>query len=227
MSTRGSNTTSSERWVRRVWTHSPESPEAASVLEPNIGAVAPLLARHTISPPRSSAMAAPVAPVVRQACSTTSFSTISRARSEESSGGRPPPLCAEKHAANCAKSVSKRASAGWARSTPVAPSRGFEGSGPDVEGCAITVDQWQREPPVRSGVSPENGGLSICAWSFRPFFRPVRAFGHGNLHSKSWQNRAWTISDCPPDHSVSPIPAVPNWQKKIRLQHTGKPFLLP
>src|SRR5579864_4134356 len=122
--------------------HSPESPETASNFEPNAGAVAPLLARHTISPSRSNAIAAPVAPVVKQACSTTSLSTISRARSEESSGDRPPPLCAEKHAANCAKSVSKRASSDLARSTPVEPTTGFDGSGPDVGGCAITVEQW-------------------------------------------------------------------------------------
>ena len=159
-STRRSAQASSQHCVRRVRMHSPDSPDAASSREPSSGAVEPLLARHTISPSRSSAMAAPVAPVVRQACSTTSLSTISRARSVESSGDRPPPLCVAKRAASWAKSVSKWASSGWARSTPVALRLGFDGSGCGVGDWGMTGQQHDRIT-VRSGVSPENSGLSI------------------------------------------------------------------
>ncbi len=145
--TRESAKTSSHRCVWRIRMHSREIPDAASIREPNAGAVAPLLARQTISPSRSSAIAAPVAPVVRQACSTTSLSTISRAKSVESSGDRPLPLC-EKHAASFAKSVLNRTSSGRARSTPVALRLGFDGSGPDVAGCAITEAQLRESSSV-------------------------------------------------------------------------------
>ena len=162
-STRRSAKTSSQRCVRRVRMHSPDSPDAESSREPSSGAVEPLLARHIISPSRSSAMAAPVAPVVRQACSTTSLSTISRARSVESSGDSPPPLCAAKRVASCAKSVSKWASPGWPRSTPVALRLGFDGSGCGVGDLGITGQQEKRESPSVAEFRPKTAG---CQYVF-------------------------------------------------------------
>jgi hypothetical protein len=120
----GSVRASSQHCVCRVRAHVPERPEFMSSRVPSSGAVPPLVARQTMSTPRASAIAAPVAPVARQACSTISLSTISRASSPESSFGMPPP-CAANCAANSAKSDSR---------TLCAESSSPEAS--DVEGAA-------------------------------------------------------------------------------------------
>src|SRR6202034_2637690 len=98
-----------------------------------------------------------------QACSTTSLSTISRARSVESSGDSPPPLCAAKRVASCAKSVSKWASPGWPRSTPVALRLGFDGSGCGVGDLGITGQQEKRESPSVAEFRPKTAG---CQYVF-------------------------------------------------------------
>ena len=90
-STRTSRSALSQHCARWVLTQSAASPLIVSTLMPSSGALSPELARQTISPFRSSAIAAPLAEVVSRACSTISFKTRSSARSDEES---PPPLAA-------------------------------------------------------------------------------------------------------------------------------------
>ena len=86
--------------------HSAVSPRSLPNRAPNSGALTPLLARHINSPSLTSTIAAPVALVARQACSTISLSTISIARSTEASIERPPPLFAANRAASSPRSDS-------------------------------------------------------------------------------------------------------------------------
>ena len=104
VSARGSFCASSQRCIVLVFTHAPDSPASASSLAPSCGAILPALAWQTHSPPRSSAIAAPPAPVARHACSTIWFNTICSARSAESSGDTRPPPCTATFAASSARS---------------------------------------------------------------------------------------------------------------------------
>ena len=90
-STRESVSVSSQRCHFLLCTQAPESPECTSNSTPRSGALAPVVARQTISSPRTKAMAAAVAPVAKRACSTISFSTRSSAKSAD----KAPPPCAD------------------------------------------------------------------------------------------------------------------------------------
>jgi len=178
-SARGSFSASSQRCTVRVFMHAPESPDAASSLAPNCGALLPALARQTHSPPRSSTIAAPLAPVARQACSTISFSTICSARSAEISGDTRPPPCSASFAASSPRShspvglaVSETTPSSWLLSAE--EEAGFAGSDPKMGLCAMREEDLMKNSASVAEFRPKSGG---CQYAFRLSF-PQRKFFH-------------------------------------------------
>ncbi len=176
-SARGSFSVSSQRCTVRVATHAPDSPEAVSSLAPNCGALLPVLARQTHSPPRSSTIAAPLAPVARQACSTISFSTICNASSAEISGETRPPPCSANFAASSPKSHSPGVPVSETAPTSE-PLSGeaevdFTGSDPNIGLCAMREEELTENSASVAEFRPKSGG---CQYRFSPSLPHAEVF---------------------------------------------------